>query len=147
MLPGISPRTLMMVRSKSKQMAGLKIASPNYDEERRSVSSAVKFIRARGIAEEEAKKQIEKLNQLMSKRMKRETSATIKLRDMHDERIYKYSQLDERRSAAKSRVSQRNQELEQESLRSYTESLKGSKSPAGRKLGSSRKLMRANDSK
>ena len=64
------------MRSKSKQMGGLAIASPNYDEERRSVSSAVKFIRARGIAEEEAKKKIEKLNQLMSKRMKRETSAT-----------------------------------------------------------------------
>ena len=45
--------------------------------------------------------------------------------------MYKYSQVDERRSAAKSRVSQWNQELEQESLRSYTESLKGSKSPAG----------------
>ena len=74
MLPGTSPRALM--RSKSKQMAGLNIASPNYNEERRSVSSAVKFIRARGIAEEEARKQIEKLNQLMSKRMKRETSAT-----------------------------------------------------------------------
>lgn len=70
-----SPRVALM-RSKSKQMGGLAIASPNYDEERRSVSSAVKFIRARGIAEEEAKKQIEKLNQLMSKRMKRETSAT-----------------------------------------------------------------------
>lgn len=61
--------------------------------------------------------------------------------------MYKFSQLDERRSAAKSRVSQRNQELEQESLRSYTESLKGSKSPAGRNPGSSRKLKRANDSK
>jgi len=74
MLPGTSPRALM--RSKSKQTGGLNIASPYYDEERRSVSSAVKFIRARGIAEEEARKQIEKLNQLMSKRMKRETSAT-----------------------------------------------------------------------
>ena len=49
------------MRSKSKQTAGLNIASPNYDEERRSVTSAVKFIRAREIAEEEAKKQIEKL--------------------------------------------------------------------------------------
>lgn len=54
-----------MVRSKSKQnypRAGLNISLLNYDDERRSVSSAVKFMRAREIAEEEAKKQIDKLN-------------------------------------------------------------------------------------
>ncbi len=84
----------MMVRSKSKQnypRAALNISSPNYDDERRSVSSAVKFIRARGIAEEEAKKQIDKLNQLMNKRMKRETTASKNLLDMQDVRIYKFS--------------------------------------------------------
>jgi hypothetical protein len=83
-----------MVRSKSKQnypRAGLNISLINYDDERRSVSSAVKFIRAREIAEEEAKKQIDKLNQLMSKRMKRETTAAKNLQDMQEVRIYKFS--------------------------------------------------------
>ena len=80
--------------------------------------------------------------------MKRETTAAKNLRDMQEVRVYKYSQVEERRSAAKSRVSQRNQEVELESLRSYTESIQGSKSPpAGKNLGSSRKLRRANDSK
>lgn len=55
------------------------------------MSSAVKFIRAREIAEEEAKKQIDKLNQLMSKRMKRETTAAKNLQDMQEVRIYKFS--------------------------------------------------------
>lgn len=104
-------------------------------------------MRARELAEEEAKKQIDKLNQLMSKRMRRETTAAKNLRDMQEVRVYKFSQVEERRSAAKSRVSQRNQDMELESLRSYTESIRDSKSPAGKNLGSSRKLKRANDSK
>ena len=111
------------------------------------MSSAVKFIRARELAEEEAKKQIDKLNQLMSKRMKRETTAAKNLRDMQEVRIYKFSQVEERRSAAKSRVAQRDQEVELESLRSYTQSIQDSKSPAGKNLHSSRKLRIANDSK
>jgi len=38
----------------------------------RNISSAAKYIRARKIAEEEAKKHIERLNQLMKKRVQRE---------------------------------------------------------------------------
>ena len=93
-----------------KDPALVNITSPLQEEEgvRRNYSSAVKFIRARGLAESEAKRQIDKLNLLMNKRKKREEKVAKNLKELEEYRVYKVSKQEERRSAAKTRVMKKN---------------------------------------
>ena len=93
-------------------------------------------MRARGIAEEEARRQVERLNELMMRRMRRELSVGKRLRELEEDRLYRNSVREERRSAARTRVSQRNLELERESVRSYEESVRSN--GKGRKAQGSR---------
>ena len=57
----------------------------------------------------------------MNKRKKREEKVAKNLKEMQDYRNYKITKQEERRSAAKTRVSKRNLDWEKESLRSYNE--------------------------
>lgn len=85
-------------------------------------------MRARELAEIEAKKHIDKLNQLMMRRLKKEEIFQKKQKEINEERQYKSAKLREKLSSVKLRVTKNLQDLENLSLRSYSESLQSSPS-------------------
>ncbi|CDW74172.1 UNKNOWN [Stylonychia lemnae] len=86
--------------------------------------TAVRFMKAREQAEQEAKRHLEKLNDLMKKRQVKEKKMEEILRENSQERLMRLDQMSRKRIIAKDRVEKDKKDQEQKSMKFFNSTLK-----------------------